>query len=109
MTDFLRSYGAEEAAIVARLHEHSGRLLAQYLFEARVTLCDLLQGRFLRAHAWHRLEEALDLEARGVPEQVVTERLDNAAHLEWVASISERGQVYWGGRKNRDGRRPEDM
>ncbi len=108
MTDFLR-YSDEDARIVGVLYENSQRLLAKWLFEARVTLCDLLHGRAIRAAAWRRLEDALDIESHGAPALAVSELVDSAANLEWIATITERGQVYWGERKNRTGKSPEDM
>jgi len=74
---------------------------AARLLEVRVMLCDVLLGRVMRLDADKRLAEALDMEARGAPVKVVEQLLDGAAHMEWIASITERGQVHWGGRRNR--------
>lgn len=109
MADELVRYNDVDARLTQVLYEHSQRLLAVWLFEVRVTLCDLLQGRIIRARAEELLASALELEADGFPREVVSERLDSAAHLEWIAGISETGQVYWGGRKNRQGKSAEDM
>lgn len=71
-------------------------------------LCDLLWGRWIRAFAERELADALTVEALGAPRAAVTEALDRAAHYEWMAARSEQGQVLWGERLDRQGRRPED-
>ena len=73
------------------------------LSEARAALCDLLIGRRLRARAEELLSNALLLERIGVPFEVVLERLDSAAHMEWIAWNAEQGNIGWGGRLNRCG------
>lgn len=78
------------------------------LLRARTMLCDLLQGRMIRRHAEEGLQVALDVERYGAPAEVVTKELERAAHWEWMASITERGQVLWGNRSNRCGR-PEEV
>ena len=82
---------------------------AALLLWYRVAVCDLLHGRSFRAHAKQRLQDALDFEAGGAPRQLVTEELDVAAHMEWVALITECGQVRWGRRQNRVGESVEYM
>jgi hypothetical protein len=81
------------------------------LAEARTALCDLLIGREIRAKADEQLEYALWLESKRVTRASVDDALANAAHWEWMASITERGKVLWGNRNNRCGRtevlRPE--
>lgn len=77
------------------------------LFEMRATLCDLLIGRWMRAIAHEKLDEALIAEEGGWRKEAL-ERLDYAAHLEWIAWRSEMGQILWGGRLTREGRSPED-
>lgn len=109
MAEAFVGYNDEDARIVGFLHAQSERLLNKWLFEVRVTLCDLIHGRIIRARAEQIFGEALWLEAVGASRAAVTEALENAAHLEWIATISERGQVYWGGRKNREGKTPEDV
>lgn len=74
------------------------------LVEARVTLCDLLWGRWIRAHAEDELERALWLEEKGATGASVDDALASAAHREWMARIAEQGQVLWGNRNNRCGR-----
>lgn len=74
------------------------------LRRARSVICDLLQGRALRMHAEETLRAALRCEELGAPRYVVVRELERAAHWEWIAMISERGQVLWGGRLNRCGR-----
>lgn len=69
----------------------------------RVTLLDVLQGRVMRQHAWEAFEATLDTERLGAPRAVVDRCLDQAAHWEWIAGITERGQVAWGARVNRCG------
>ena len=72
------------------------------LVEARTSLCDLLQGRILRAHAAEFLADALELEAlRRVPREVIDAEVARAAHAEWCATISEQGRVGGGDRHNR--------
>ncbi len=78
------------------------------LFEMRATLCDLLIGRWMRAAADEKLAEALVLEEGGWMSQA-QERLDHAAHIEWIAQRAEMGQILWGGRLNRYGERPESV
>lgn len=77
------------------------------LFRARATLCDLLLGRVFRGHAERELGVAFECERYGAPPATVTEGLDRAAHLEWIAQKSEWGQILWGCRLNRDGQKPE--
>lgn len=70
----------------------------------RTALCDVLLGRWLRgAMAQVIFERALLLEHLGAPRRVVDDELDNAAHAEWIATITEKGTVVWGGRHNRCG------
>lgn len=73
------------------------------LKRARSVICDLLQGRVLRLHAEETFQSALWCEQIGAPREVVVRELERAAHWEWIAMISERGQVMWGGRLNRCG------
>jgi hypothetical protein len=74
------------------------------LLEARVAFCDLLHGRQLRMRAEYMLAGAIVLESSyGVPSGIVTEELDRAAHMEWIAMVTERGQVCWEHRINRRG------
>lgn len=77
-----------------RFSEHTTR---------RIELCDLLIGRTLRLRAHNTLCRALWLESGGAPQSEVLDRLDQAAHLEWIAVRAERGNIYWGGRFNRCG------
>jgi hypothetical protein len=70
----------------------------------RAALCDLLTGRRLRHRAAEVLERALWCESQGIPFDY---HLASAAHLEWIAMHAERGQILWGGRFNRDAKRPE--
>lgn len=70
---------------------------------ARTQLSDLLIGRMFRLHAQDTFEVALDIERHGAPRDTVTHELERAAHQEWVAVRSERGQVVFGGRLNRCG------
>ena len=77
------------------------------LMDYRMRLCDLLQGRIIRARGYKQLAVALELEVLGAPVTSVREALDIAVHWEWMATIAESGQVLWGGRNNRLGR-PED-
>lgn len=73
------------------------------LTEQRTALCDLLIGRRLRARAEEQLAQALWCEQHQAYRSVVDEQLAQAAHWEWIATISERGQVFWGNRHNRCG------
>ncbi len=91
-----------------RFSEHEHQLArAKALLEARTTLCDLLIGRSARLHASEELAIALRMEAIHASPLAVTLVLCRAAHWEWIAGISERGQVAWGQRLNRCGS-PED-
>ena len=72
------------------------------LHNARCALCDLLVGRSFRLYAAVQLAAALDLEVGGLREAAI-DFLERAAHMEWMATISERGEVRWGGRMNRCG------
>lgn len=87
----------------------------------RATFCDLLIGRWMRALAQRELDKVLEFERimldfeRMQDEQLdpgwksaVDEQLDAAAHYEWIAVRAEWGQILWGGRLDRHGRRPED-
>lgn len=76
------------------------------LFEVRVTLCDLLVGRYMRALAAEKLADALMIEEGGWKREAL-ERLEAAAHLEWIAVRAEMGQILWGGRMNRYGESPD--
>ena len=82
-----------------------GKLTA--LDRERIALCDLLQGRGLRRRAEEEFLDALELECLGLPGESVTpwltisERVARAAHMEWVAGLTEQGRVGWGGRINR--------
>ena len=77
-----------------------GKLTA--LDRERIALCDLFQGRILRARAGDCLAVALHLESLGdVPSAVVDVEVARACRYEWVACISEQGIVGWGGRINR--------
>ncbi len=78
------------------------------LFMARATLCDLLIGRWMRALAQEKLADALMIEEGGWHKEAL-ERLDAAAHLEWIGARAEQGQILWGGRLNRYGERPETV
>ena len=71
-------------------------------------LCDLLWGRWIRSFATREFEMALVIEEQGALPAEVTEFLDRAAHWEWMAARSEQGQILWGERYDRQGRRPED-
>lgn len=77
------------------------------LFVARATLCDLLIGRWMRALAQEKFADALMIEEGGWTREAI-ERLESAAHLEWIGQRAEMGQILWGGRLNRYGERPED-
>lgn len=109
MNDGIARYCEVDLRVTAILLEEAETIRARETLRWRVTLLDLLLGRSMRERARLQLEDALWIEARGWPAGAVDELLDAAAHLEWIATVSERGQVYWGGRLNRDGRRPEDM
>lgn len=77
------------------------------LWKQRAVLCDLITGHMLRVRAAQMLESALESEALGFPLAIVQQDLDAAAHMEWIAEKSERGQILWGGRYDRYGRNPE--
>lgn len=77
------------------------------LFVARATLCDLLIGRWMRQLAQEKFADALIIDDGGWKGEAI-QRLEQAAHLEWIAQRAEMGQVLWGGRLNRHGERPED-
>lgn len=73
------------------------------LRDERLKLCDLLQGRVFRLHAEGMIVAAIDIERRWTCVDV-TGQIERAAHFEWIALITERGQVAWGGgRFNRCG------
>ena len=70
----------------------------------RIALCDLLHGQIFRARAEECLADALEMEALGrVPRVVIDAEVSRAAHMEWVACLSEQGIVAWGSRINRCG------
>jgi hypothetical protein len=90
----------------------------------RITLCDLLIGRSFRLGAASAFEDAelsdaiaiasranlsperqqlMPLLGAAMQESLRDSKLARAAHLEWLAGISERGEVHWGGRFNRCG------
>lgn len=82
------------------------------VFEERQKFCDLLIGRYFRLLIELRLERVLAAEAAldwllGSEHETVRKFVDESlmalAHMEWVASISERGFVFWGQRLNRCG------
>lgn len=79
------------------------------LWVERVKLCDLLWGRKMRSRARLELQTALSMEELGAPCEDVTRVLERAAHMEWIARVTEFGQVLWGERYDRQGRRPEDV
>lgn len=79
------------------------------LWVERVMLCDLLHGRIFRKYAEAEFEAALAVEMLGGHRFEVTDILERAAHREWIASLTEQGRVLWGGRLDREGRRPEDV
>lgn len=72
-------------------------------FRPRIVLLDLLMGRVLRLRARERFEQALDLERRGVPREVVDETADHAVGMERLGLLSEQGLIFWGERLNREG------
>lgn len=76
------------------------------LFMARATLCDLLIGRWMRMMAAEKLADALIVEEGGWMKEA-QERLDHAAHIEWIAQRAEMGQILWGGRYTRYGDRAD--
>lgn len=76
------------------------------LLEQRAALCDLLMGRGIRAAAQGMLERCLELEAAGLSDCAL-ERLEQAAHWEWIACLVEQGRMLFGGRLNRCGYQPE--
>lgn len=73
------------------------------LWVERVMFCDLLYGRVFRGHAQGELDVALRMEALGASAEEVKRVLDRAAHMEWIASITEQGKVLWGSRRRRSG------
>jgi hypothetical protein len=81
--------------------------MGKELQDARAALCDLLIGRRFRIRAREFLDAALYLDTLGATDFfILDELLGQAAHCEWLACISERGQVRWGGRLNRCGYQP---
>ena len=76
------------------------------LMRQRVALLDLLVGRRFRYHAEEALEQAVRLEFRGW-DGMADERFAQAAHIEWIASLTETGRIAFGGRLNRCGWQPE--
>lgn len=73
------------------------------LMVERAKLCDLLIGRSYRAHAAKLLEGAFYLLEHGHPDFVLDALIDQAAHIEWIASLAEQGRIRFGGRLNRCG------
>ena len=73
------------------------------LMVERAKLCDLLIGRSYRWHADDWLKRAVSAEAFGVPVHVVDTLIEQAAHIEWIASLAEQGRIRFGGRLNRCG------
>lgn len=108
MADEVQAYGAMDAAVTERLFETVKQREAELLWDYRLRLCDLLHGRVIRAQALKELANALELEALGAPVEAWGQALDRAAHWEWMATITERGQVLWGRRNNRLGRPEEE-
>lgn len=90
--------GVDRALYEALVGETLEQTLLRY---ERTKFCDLLWGRHFRKLADERLQEAIDLGwLRGCSDDV----LGRAAHLEWLASITEQGLVLYGRRNNRCGR-----
>jgi len=106
--DEIRAYNERDARVTFSLLEQARVIRERELFRARVMLCDLMHGRSMRERAARELGVALELEAHGAPAEAVTASLEVAAHWEWIASITEKGQVLWGERRNRDGVTAED-
>jgi len=73
-----------------------------------VKLCDLLIGRAMRLNAARELERALLLESIGGHASEIHYRFGSAEHLEWVASMAEKGRIKFGARHNRCGYQPAE-
>lgn len=103
-------YESRSAVIDAAFGALRGEFLKarKEIAEARTALCDLLWGRWIRARAADLLEQALWTESQGATAASVQHLLETAAHWEWIAAISERGQLMWGMRNNRCGRAEDD-
>lgn len=76
------------------------------LMRQRVALLDLLVGRNFRSHAEAALAQALGFESEGL-DYMADERFAQAAHIEWIASLTEAGRIAFGGRLNRCGWQPK--
>jgi hypothetical protein len=78
------------------------------LLSARAKLCDLLIGRLYRAHAQIWLESGITVEqGDDIPRRVIDDFINQAANIEWIASLAEQGLIRFGGRLNRCGYQPE--
>ena len=103
--------GSELEALLEELGEtaelKAATLAKLQLGHARAALCDLLIGRTFRFHADAELQRALASERIGIPD-LADCQLAQAAHMEWIAGLTEQGRMLFGGRLNRCGYQPRE-